>query len=101
MSRFTRRQFVQGSVAAGAALGVGFSPWRRALGANEEIRVAVIGFNGRGKSHIGGALGYKGARLVALCDADKKILDKGIAGYSKKAGGKLDGYPDMREIFDR
>ena len=43
MSRFTRRQFVQGSVAAGAALGVGFTPWRRALGANEEIRVAVIG----------------------------------------------------------
>jgi len=101
MSRFTRRQFVQGSVAAGAALGVGFTPWRRALGANEELRVAVVGFRGRGKSHIGGALGYKGARLVALCDADKSVVDKGVSGYAKKAGGKIDGYQDMRRIFDR
>ena len=49
MVRITRRDFLTGSIAAGAALAL---PHSRVLGANEDIRVAVVGFNGRGQSHI-------------------------------------------------
>ena len=64
MSRHTRRDFVKGTAVAGAALGLGFTPWQNVRGANEAIRVGVIGFRGRGKSHIGGALKQKDVRLV-------------------------------------
>jgi hypothetical protein len=81
-SRFSRRYFLAGSAAAGAGLMLS-STRLRAQGANDDIRVAVIGFNGRGSSLIGELLKVKGARLVALCDADQAVLDKKVAQLSK------------------
>ncbi|NLH41102.1 MAG: twin-arginine translocation signal domain-containing protein, partial [Planctomycetes bacterium] len=50
MSRITRRQFVKGSMAAGLGM-VMAGPLSRVRGANDEIRVGVVGINGRGGSH--------------------------------------------------
>ena len=49
MMHITRRQFVKGSLAAGLGL-VYAGPSSRVLGANDQIRVAVVGINGRGGS---------------------------------------------------
>ena len=99
MSHFSRRQFVR--TGAAAALATGFAPWRKVLGANEALRVAVIGFRGRGGSHIDGTLSYKNARLAALCDCDRDVLNKGVDQYSNKTKSKIDGHVDLREVFDR
>ena len=43
-----RRQFIR----SGSALGVSLAmtqPWDRVLGANDDIRVGVVGFRSRGK----------------------------------------------------
>jgi len=84
----TRRSFIKGSIVAGALMA---KPFSRALGANDDIRVAVIGFRGMGKTHIGGFSNIDGVRVVALCDADKQILAK----HSAK-----DKYTDLRRIMD-
>ena len=68
-------------------------------GANEDIRVAVVGFNGRGGSHISGFRALKGVRLVALCDVDQTVLDKGV-NKLKDAGEQVQGYQDVRKLLE-
>jgi predicted dehydrogenase len=46
------------------------------IGANDDIRIAVVGFNGRGKNHIDSYRALKGVRIVALCDADEAVLNR-------------------------
>ena len=98
MNQMTRRGFLAGSAAAGA--GIMFSTSSRAQGANDDIRIAVIGFNSQGGSHINGFKKMKGVRLVALCDADQKVIDKRVAELAKD-DIKVETTQDMRRIFDR
>ena len=97
MTRITRRQFVAGTLAAGAwALA---APYSRALGANDDIRVAVIGFNGQGGGHIQRFLKIPGVRLVALCDADQKVIEKGVKMLGDK-GADVKTYQDVRKLLE-
>ena len=93
-----RRQFVK----IGAAAAITFAmvdPFNRVLGANEEIRVGVVGFRGRGKSHIDGFSSQPGVRLAALCDVDQDVLEKGAEKYSQP-GQKLKTYSDYRRLLE-
>src|SRR4029077_6440461 len=83
--------------AAGAAA---FSAHSRGqvAGANGDIRVAVLGLNGRGRNHVSGLANLKGVRVVALCDPDSDVLARakrldGVDAASVKT------YVDMRELF--
>jgi predicted dehydrogenase len=96
MSSITRRGFLKGALAAGAAAAL---PSSRVLGANEDIRVAVIGFNGRGAGHISELLGLKGVRLVALCDVDPQVLARGVEMAAKK-DVKVETYSDVRKLLE-
>ena len=54
MSKMTRREFVKGSIAAMATITIaGTKSSGQVRGANEAIRIAVAGLNGRGSSHVG------------------------------------------------
>jgi len=68
-------------------------------GANGDIRCAVVGFHGRGQSHIQDLRGLKGVRLVALCDVDSKVLERGVASC-ESAGQKVQGYTDVRKLLE-
>jgi len=109
MTHITRRQFVGGSVAAGLGMalagcheptGPALSPTSQVRGANEDIRVAVVGINGRGGSHISAFGDMKGVRLVALCDVDRKVLDSKAAAFEKKSGRKVETYVDIRKLLE-
>src|ERR1044071_3863242 len=69
------------------------------VGANSDIRCAVVGFHGRGQSHIQDLRGLKGVRLVALCDVDSKVLERGVANCDS-AGQKVQGYTDIRKLLE-
>jgi hypothetical protein len=83
MKNMDRRSFLKTSALASASLSLLPTLGRaqvvnaRVRGANEDIRVAVVGFNGRGRSHIAGFRALKGVRIVALCDVDQNVLEKG------------------------
>lgn len=91
----TRRSFIGGTVAGAAGLAV-LPSFSAPIGANADVRVAVIGFNGRGAGHIGSLLGIKGVRIVALCDVDKNVMAKHVASLAKK-DIKVKEYTDFRE----
>ena len=96
MSMITRRRFLAGSAAATAALTLASS---RVLGASEDIRIAIVGTGGRGGDLLKQFGAVPGVRIVALCDADQKQVDRRMADLEKK-GQKAAGYTDARKILD-
>ncbi|MHC4756754.1 MAG: Gfo/Idh/MocA family oxidoreductase, partial [Planctomycetota bacterium] len=96
MKSITRRDFVKGSVAAGLALAL---PHSRVSGANDDIRVAVVGFRGQGGGHIRRFLGIPGVKVVALCDVDKDIIAGQVAKF-KERNEKVDVYTDVRKLLE-
>jgi predicted dehydrogenase len=104
MNKIPRRQFIRSSLLAAAA----FKAWplvaqtsvkARIIDANDDIRCAVVGFNGRGKNHIAALSQMKGVRLVALCDVDSAVLGKEL--HRASAGGaKVEGYTDIRKLLE-
>ena len=94
----TRRSFLKHTSAAGFGLALA-SPLSRVLGANGDIRIAVVGVNGRGSNHIDEFRKIDGVRLVALCDVDHKVL---AARAEKLAndGNPVKTFVDARELLD-
>ena len=95
----TRRSFLKSSIATVSALSLPASLYSAAEGANDDIRIGIVGFNGRGQDHIGNYLNCKGARIVALCDVDSAVLDKGVAQLATK-GHQATPYADVRKMLE-
>ena len=98
MSPITRRRFLKGSSAAAAGL-MFSSAAHKALGANDDVRVAVVGCGGRGSGHVKTFSSIPGCRVVAVCDADEKHVGDAVAGL-KKAGHEAKGYQDYRKLLE-
>ncbi len=94
MKKITRRSFIRRSatVAAGvgAAAALPASSWAQVNGANDDIRVAVVGLGGRGRAHVGKFQGMQGVRVVATCDPDRKRMGEGPG----------DTYTDYRKLLE-
>ena len=95
MAKQSRRVFLQ--QAAGAAVACAVVPRIARADVNSQLRMAVIGFNGQGRSHI---RAYKD-HLVALCDTDLTVLGKAAESFEKDNGHKVDQVQDFRRILDR
>jgi len=95
----SRRNFVRGAAmgAAAGAMMVGTSKTSWA-GANDKVRVAIIGLRGRGRDHLKGLLGQKNVEVAAVCDIDEKQFGSYVKQL-EKLGGKPKTYKDMRELF--
>jgi predicted dehydrogenase len=91
-TRITRRRALTLGAAGYLLTGPSFSV-RRALGANEKLRVAGIGVGGKGSSDIEHAGGLM--EVVALCDIDDNRLGTRAAAWphAKK-------YNDYRKLID-
>jgi len=93
----TRRRFLGAS--ATAVLAAGTLAKGKVFGANNRIRVACVGINGRGTSHIEGFMGLDGSEVVALCDVDRRVLEVRAKELESKSGKKPKIFVDMRDIF--
>ncbi len=93
-----RRAFLRNSTLALAAASIPARLWAQTTGANDDIRIAVVGLNGRGGDHVKGFKDVKGARVVALCDVDSEVLRKSAADFTKK-GNSVALYADIRELL--
>lgn len=99
MSKITRRQFVQSSVAASAA--VALAPrFGRAQSANEKFGVAVIGAGGRGGEHISQWLHDPRTEILYIVDVDEAAGEKRCAAIEKQQGTRPKFATDMRRAFD-
>jgi predicted dehydrogenase len=94
---YSRRRFLSTSALAGAFT---FTPsFARAASPNGDLRVCVIGFNGRGKGLAGDLMRCKNAKLVALCDVDSAVLDSFAAELENK-NIKVTKFTDFRKACE-
>jgi predicted dehydrogenase len=94
MTRITRRQAIQSTLAAGVGYWTASgAACGRAESPGEKLKVAVIGVGGQGRSNLDGLASQ---HIVALCDVDEK-----------RAGDAFDRFPraarfqDYRRMFDQ
>ena len=86
----------------GAGFGLALAwPNSKVLGANDDIRVGVIGVNGRGRSHMSAFAGMKGVRVSALCDIDPNVLDARVNKLADSKGYGVTGFADLRDMFEK
>ena len=110
-----RRQFLSSSTATAAAAllsacstnrgsrsatpKTSTSATSRPIGANNDIRVAVVGFNRQGQFHIRSYRRIPGVRIVALCDVDDQVLGTQADALAKD-GINVAKYRDIRALLD-
>ena len=99
MKTITRRNFVKSSIATGITAVLPFS---RARGANERIRVGVVGCGGRGTgAHVPSFEKQKDVTVVALSDPDRQRMGSTAEMIESKYNHKVDQYVDMRKLYDQ
>jgi predicted dehydrogenase len=92
----TRRQFVQSSVAVSTASTARSAT--RVIGANDRLRVGMIGCGGNANSHMRALLELReqdNVEMVAVCDIYQKRLDAAAA----LTGGRP--YHDYRKVLEQ
>jgi predicted dehydrogenase len=96
MDLFSRREFLQRSaLLSSAAATLGTTATTNAdtktvasKAVSDKLRVAVVGVNGRGMSHVGGYLGQNNCEITTVCDCDQAVIGsamKKIEGVQGKA----------------
>ena len=71
-----------------------------AFGANDRVRIAVLGVNGRGFDHVRSIMQLNDAEVVALCDPDLNVANKRAVDFEKSYQKKVIIEQDYRKIFD-
>jgi len=70
------------------------------FGANNRVRVAVLGVNGRGYEHVKGIMPLNDVEVVALCDPDMNVATRRAKEFEKSYGKKVIVEQDFRKIYD-
>jgi len=114
MNRIGRRRFIRtsaGAAVASAATLTGCATTAtapqpqpsRVVGANERLRVAVVGFRGQGSSHINQLLGLQqnlNVEIAGLCDVDERVLMAKVKEIGEKTGKAPIAETDVRRLLD-
>jgi predicted dehydrogenase len=97
----TRRSFVKKSAIAGSAAIVAptIIP-SNVFGANDRINAAVLGVNGRGKSHIQGFMVQDNVQVTTLCDPDMNVLKERQKEFKDAYKKDVVLEQDLRRVFD-
>ncbi len=90
----SRRNFLKSAAAGG--VGLLAAPALDVLGANDRVRVAVIGLGGRGTGHVKGMRNIDGVEVVAVCDPDASKMN-----WARRDDPKVELIEDYRKILDR
>jgi predicted dehydrogenase len=93
MAKKTRRDFVKQSVLGTAAF-LAYPP-ARVLGANDRVRVGMIGVGGRGQELLSQVLELRDVQLVAIADIYSRRREE-----AKKAAPGIQTLDDHRRLLD-
>src|ERR1700676_5588599 len=93
MANNSRREFIRQAAISAAALAA--YPPSRVLGANDRVRVGMIGVGGRGQELLKQVLGVPGAQLVAIADVYTRSRDE-----AKQMAPGIQTLDDHRRLLD-
>jgi predicted dehydrogenase len=71
-----------------------------AAGANDTIRVAVLGVNGRGQAHYNGFEPLDNVRVTTFVDPDLEVANRRAREFESKYGHPVKVVQDMRRVFE-
>ena len=99
-----RRNFLQmtvGAAAAAHARPISAAASRGVLGANDRVRVGLIGCGSRGNQVSRDWMKHQDSVFVAACDVYKERLDETVERIAGVQGTSPEAYEDYRRILDR
>ncbi|MEQ8879199.1 MAG: Gfo/Idh/MocA family oxidoreductase [Cyclobacteriaceae bacterium] len=106
----SRRKFISDSTRAAAGIGLSgmmsapliSTARNRIIGANEMIRVGLIGARGMGFGDLSNAMKQPDAECIALCDIDDEILARRTADVIDQQGNarRPANYKDYRKMLE-
>src|SRR5436190_6667378 len=99
MKSLNRRSFLKRTALGAAAVSWTARSWSQIEGSNSDVRVAVVGFGGRGQSHIDGFGKLAGVRITSLCDVDSTVMAKGVAQFTKR-NLEVAQFTDIRKMLE-
>ena len=93
----TRRKFLANSarIAAGAGIIFNAGSWKKVLGANDRVRLGVIGTGNRGGDVMAHFQKESDVDVVAVCDVYEKAMNQA----KEKTGGKAQSFGDYRQLL--
>jgi predicted dehydrogenase len=101
MARPNRRQFLESTLAAAATVTVaGTKSSAKVMGANDRVRIAVAGLNGRGHSHTGAYLGMKNVEIAYLVDPHQKTYKGHLDKIARKGDPTPKCVTDIRKALE-
>ena len=98
-----RRDFLKRAAATGVATTftiAGTKASGRVLGANDRVRIAVAGINGRGQTHLTGFGGMKDVEIAYLVDPDSRLFASRSNIVKERAGNTPECVQDVRQALD-
>ncbi len=104
-SEVSRRDFLKNSAKTGAGLaalgGITFiARPDRVFGANDRVRVAVIGLHGQGWSHVEEYSKMTNVEVAAVCDVDDNVTAKALSDMEKLGLKKPASFVDLRKLLE-
>ena len=93
-TNMNRREFSRTAIAMGAASALSAV---RVLGANDRIRLGLIGSGGKGRADFATFLKQPDVDPAAVCDVYQPFLEKGVA----LTEGKAKSFKDFRQLLDQ
>ncbi|MBI1249160.1 gfo/Idh/MocA family oxidoreductase [bacterium] len=102
MPSLNRRTFLQSTAAGAGLILTGTAASGAVQGANDRVRIAVAGLNGRGRDHINGWLSQDNVEIAYVIDPDESVLSRTLKTIQEKTDGKfkVKGVRDVRQALD-
>ncbi len=100
MDRISRRSFIKSTVATSTALSLSPAVLKNVRGANDTVRIAVIGLGNKGPQHVRIFHELPGVRVAALCDVDQERLDKEKKKFTDR-NESVKTFRDVRHVLDQ
>jgi predicted dehydrogenase len=103
MSHCNRREFLKCAAASGIAAKFAVSGTRafgRVVGANDRVRIAVAGINGRGQTHMQVYGDMKNVEIAYLVDPNVALFAPRSAAVKERTGNMPKCVRDLREALD-
>ncbi|MBN1124510.1 MAG: Gfo/Idh/MocA family oxidoreductase [Sedimentisphaerales bacterium] len=96
MNQWTRRSFLKSTAFGISAV---LLPFSNVLGANDNIRLAVIGLHNQGSNHVNWFGRIPGVKIAALCDPDQAVLAREAKKFAER-NETVATHTDLRRILD-
>ncbi|MCA9426006.1 MAG: Gfo/Idh/MocA family oxidoreductase [Candidatus Omnitrophica bacterium] len=95
----TRRQFIKASGATAATVSLSQIAWSESK--NDQITLAILGLNGRGRYLAAQFSPLDGVEIAAIADPDSRLLNERAMEIEVLSGKKPDTVQDFRTLLDR